>query len=612
MSEVDDRKLLSKLMDKYSLEEISSIFSGIDDKIIQLHKCSSNDFLELNEHFKGYYKESKIISDNANLIFEALNDESITTSLKNVADFGKNFTEKNKDFDERTNNAFYIANEIQAILNEINLPLNNFWQNMMSLKFLIANIKLNTTYAGKEKETGLHKSIRIIEKITGKLKNELDKIELILSEIKSEHEVLINTIKNLRNKKISEIGLIQYYLLPSIALVNKKKKESLEKLPALKEKTDFSSKSLANIITNLQYQDIIRQKIEHIQKTHEEIIKDLSTMVDDDKNEVNIHTKVKIFLKIRDIAGLQAAQLLHANKEYQTAIETITEKFRLIGETMARVSQICLDISLTGNKPGKNFFETIQENLYQANETANDYIEIYRKSAESNTFISHKTASLSHFFSGLSTLYEELKEETHKLILAAGLETEENNNLKGQISAVLKDSDNYLYKISASIKTLAESRTRINNAMGFDDEKYDLTKNLHLFNRKIENVIDALQETNLKIDQLLNENSEKSTFITRDIENSIENVKYYDLFEKVIEKIIHELNSINLKLNTDNEELNRNMASNLEYLKQRYTMASEHHIHDKMATFGLEGAMAGVSNHDPAEVDEEDDNLELF
>ncbi|MFO8234042.1 MAG: hypothetical protein R6U04_01370 [Bacteroidales bacterium] len=38
------------------MEEVSSLFSQISVKIIELHKCSSKDFLNLKKDFQSYYK----------------------------------------------------------------------------------------------------------------------------------------------------------------------------------------------------------------------------------------------------------------------------------------------------------------------------------------------------------------------------------------------------------------------------------------------------------------------------------------------------------------------------------------------------------------------------
>ena len=56
------------------LKNITSKFTQIDTKIIELLQCSSDDFLGLNADFKELYRSSSAISKSATDIFEILSD----------------------------------------------------------------------------------------------------------------------------------------------------------------------------------------------------------------------------------------------------------------------------------------------------------------------------------------------------------------------------------------------------------------------------------------------------------------------------------------------------------------------------------------------------------
>ena len=116
--------------------------------------------------------------------------------------------------------------------------------------------------------------------------------------------------------------------------------EVSRRLPSLKTLTDQISESIANIITNLQYHDIIRQKIEHVQSSHRGLLQNLTDF--DPSNEAQ---HIDYLSRIRDLANIQAALLVRANKEYQRAIELITEKFRSISEDMANISMLCTELT---------------------------------------------------------------------------------------------------------------------------------------------------------------------------------------------------------------------------------------------------------------------------
>jgi len=71
----NDKNQFSALLNAYSIQEITTIFGEIDEKILSLHSCSSEDFLTLNAYFKKYYSDSKTISNNASNLFNILTNE---------------------------------------------------------------------------------------------------------------------------------------------------------------------------------------------------------------------------------------------------------------------------------------------------------------------------------------------------------------------------------------------------------------------------------------------------------------------------------------------------------------------------------------------------------
>ncbi|MBO4772963.1 MAG: hypothetical protein J5595_10540, partial [Bacteroidales bacterium] len=87
---------------------------------------------------------------------------------------------------------------------------------------------------------------------------------------------------------------------------------------------------------------------------------------------------------------------------------------------------------------------------------------------------------------------------------------------------------------------------------------------------------------NQKIEQILTNNSKLSLNLSSEIKSSVEQVKYYDFFEKIMLEIVTELNNIYSKL--DNNTINvlrNNKTENLKSLEERYTMESERIIHQQ-------------------------------
>ena len=339
MSEpIGDKNYIENLLNALSVPDALVTFSNIDKCIGQLLDCSSEDFLTLNNHFKNYHKESKVISQNVSNIIQILTDKKINESFGDIKKFCDSFSNLTNLFSQ---NIELLDVEIKKSINKLEhlkITYNNYKQNLGSIKILLANII--TEEVSGQNEQLKNKKADVEEKIESIKNHILSTDDLIegYTNIAQESYLLLSKIKT---ENYQQLQKLNDNIEISFNLFNKKYTEASLLFPALQQITEKNSTNIAKIVTNLQYHDIIRQKIEHIQKTHKDIIEDLSSYDNDNQSQTLLHNKAKTFLKIRDVAGLQAAQLLHANKQYQMAIEEIGNNLEEIGNEMIIISCNC-------------------------------------------------------------------------------------------------------------------------------------------------------------------------------------------------------------------------------------------------------------------------------
>ena len=182
-----------------------------------------------------------------------------------------------------------------------------------------------------------------------------------------------------------------------------------------------------------------------------------------------------------------------------------------------------------------------------------------------------------------------------------------------QLKSLVKETDSHekhIGEIHNELTTKVE--IMVNPKNSFSAEK-NILKNLNELSSTIPNLIELVKQSIQNIDELLYSNSSISINVSDNIKNSLKKIKYYDLFEKTCEKIVEDLNSVNLKLNYGTTDGDPSRSENLKHLKDRYTMESEHIIHDQLTkNFNNKensDPLTDLSNEN-SEVD--DDNLELF
>lgn len=585
-----EKKYIENLLNSVSINETIDTFIKIDEKIIRLLECSSEDFLLLNNEFKDYFKDYKHINQTASKLHETITkslDENALATLKST------FSAINVDilnfFAIKDEYSSSYAHYLQKLESDY-IHLTNAKQNLTSLKLILANIRIRDAQSPNAKE--IDKSMNDVEQLVHTLKNSFTKLETIHLKVKDSF-IESKPVQNLNvtEEVMSMLENIQEYIdLATEISVN---------VPSITKRIkDFSSictNRIEKIITNLQYSDIIRQKIEHIQRTHKDILSELNKVLALSDNTGLIHFRVKVFFKIRDVAGLQAAQLLHANLQYQSAIVEINEDLDNIGNEMLAISKQSNSLFSTHHKPF---------NLSGFIDSINTLSTVLTKFNPSSGQISkNQIDNIEEFNKELKSTLDQVND---LVVFTTNLES---SCKKGQYNASDLINISNIANLTKDISLVLIKLTL--NPSNILPEKVDLSipiDNLNAISENLKNIDQIIQP-------LLIEENNLKTGITPQLKDSVKRVKYYQQFEEVCENIIDQLNHLNIKLNYGREtESPITREENLKLLKSRYTMESEHAIHDHIAQ--KEGDINKADNSIleilSQKSNDEDDNLELF
>ena len=336
MSEDELNKIrIGTLLETYSVKEISSLFTAIDKQILSLHECSSEDFLSLNNDFKILYKQSSTIANNVNTILNVFNTKRNKELYSNIHNFYDDLKSQFDIFDQKLQLSLEFLDQLSNQLRFVFFPLKNFGQNLMSLKYLLAN--LNLSLSESDNENGFE-NFRKIEERINKLKYFSERILRGINSLRKISKITYSNLTNIKDQNELNIEVFLNDIRDRINKIEEKYKKNEDCIPEIRKRSDKSAVSISDIIKKLQYQDIIKQKMEHIQQTHKDLINELEKFENAPNDEKHLNDKAKFFIRIRDIAGLQAAQLIQANKEYQSALEIIFNNFMQIGDNMKVIS----------------------------------------------------------------------------------------------------------------------------------------------------------------------------------------------------------------------------------------------------------------------------------
>ncbi|MCB8963938.1 MAG: hypothetical protein H6536_02720 [Bacteroidales bacterium] len=583
------------------LHNITEKFRQIDQKILELLQCASDDFMGLNTNFKELFRSSSLLSKNASSIFDMLSDSDTRSMVEELELLYKELHKSHNPIVSQSVEGIDLTKEMHEIAGNLHLQVKNLNQNLLTLKFLLANLKITGTGTPEQNSPAISQLTANYNKHINQQKlreYQNDKSLERLHELIDESIIRVDTYYLQLSQQVS---LVLDLLHTSIMLFADKQQEVSLRMPNLKSITERISESIANIITNLQYHDIIRQKIEHVQTSHRALLQNLS-----DFDPLNEGQHIDYLSRIRDLANIQAALLVRANKEYQRAIESITDKFRSINDDMSSISQLCKELSQS-----------------QFNQELIHY-----------TDLSHKLDSIIAPLQSIPLVEHSLMGELKVVVdstsstLATVGSTEKNvgeeevfipdNNLvalknaypQGNIVDQLKEVGQDVENTSNQIQTIAQRFADINRRLStvYTDltQKQSLITDQGEMGDRISAILDMFKKQDEQMFKLLTENFTVSKSMDSVVAGSIRQIKYYDFFEVRIIEIIKMLNEAfqEIKGSADRAE----DADDMEFLKQLYTMESEHQIHESVIVGGLkpeEQDIDGLTETD-------NDDVELF
>ncbi len=577
--EIENKIELKALLDTYSVEEIAALFSSIDKNLISLHECSADDFLKLNAEFKSIYSKSKIINANINSVLDHFNDNKSSEFYKQIEKLYDSLKARIELFDYKLDIAIDAFEKITNHLRLVFFPFKNYSQNLMSLKYLVANLNLTISNVSDEEKNKIEQQNQVTSQIINEIKTLSEKVVKNLNYLRKVSKISLVNLYHIKEQKEINVESLIIDIQQVLDILKKKYKKNQVLIPEIIDSSEKSTQSVNDIIKKLQYQDIIQQKMEHIQKTHRDLIRELEAFENTNKDDTHLNDLAKCFLRIRDIAGLQAAQLIHANKEYQSALEIIINQFLNIGDNMKFISQKGDKILFDDN--GLKLYDDIIELFSTANNVLDQKFSQNRKINQDIAGLEKQLSVIDLCFAKLSDLTKKLDQSFNDSIDYIQRVSKGNNETEKavlQIKNLYSDINNNYTKVYKIFKEL----THIKN--NFQDFKENNDQNILSddYISRFGAFVEEIKSSGDKIDEKLQENRHVSSDVLEIIKRSIAEIKYYKLFEKVIEEIITELNTINYKLKTENQESDLSKEENLKNLKEYYTMQTEHLIHDQI------------------------------
>lgn len=578
----------------YSVEEIVSLFEDVDQKIQDLHQCSADDFLGLNAKFKNFYKESKSVSSDATTLLALFSHEQ-NEQLKEELTAGRTELQLSLDsMKEQQYETLRLVHDLGDAMSAYLFPLRHINNEfgILNMELIALEVSFRTALLQNNFDTiGFQQMIRDWEEFV----YDITETKKLSQSFLEECEYSLHHIELIGGRGLRSLVTLTELTEQGLILFDAKQKESNQNLPAIRAKSDSVAKSIADVITSLQYQDIIRQKMEHIQQAHVKLLDDLQ-QIDLDKSP-NAWTQVLV--QVRDISALQAAQLLATNKEYQAAIEAIALHFRTIAKEMTSVASICRStMNDNDDREQRSTITDLVDRFKRADALLARVLEVFPECSREVLLIRDGASMLQKRIGGhvetffrLSTQVEVMLSPYRKTL---GRHFEHYMlQVDEMLSTMRRNMESVSVQNAILIKSI-EGLGRYAKKLAESELLWDYVQlNVKRSHSLSERLLNTEQESNA----LLRKIETTCRSISDETQAALAAVRYYDFFENVIAEIVRGLSSMSSRICA---EVDVAEHGDMSAVRDLYTMESERKIHDQFTG----------SNEEEAPAD--DDDLELF
>lgn len=553
-----------------TIKGIGEVFSDIDKKILLLNQCSYDDFTIFNNQLKNFNNQLHTLSDNLkNILTQNIQDSYKKNEFETLIDKASAIIEKIKlSFDLTIKE----INKFKRNLNSLTVRAKSYKQNLLTFKYLLSNLKIRLVYLNPTNFSV--EGILIIDEQIYRLNGIIGQ----LKEIKNffEHFSMESIVEMRNNTEMLQKEIYKIYEMWS-------KNENLYSeveicVNSMNGKISAAASNLGQVITQLQFQDIVRQRMEHIQKMHRQVLEIAEKFDDAEFSSLPAVRQARYVIQLRDIAILQMGQLSQVNVQYQNAIEVISRIFLSIVENLTDASLLyILNFNVGDNH---NLLNGSKMSKYLEN--AVFYYDQLMSEMQSNL---NKYENITQVLKSYSKCFFDITEIHKKFVDFSNILIEEidNSDLTKEERQSIKEYIDHLIinnNIISEFKIIDVQNSEIQKRLlNYLMEVSNLTNNneLNITINKISKTTETIISGSNVINEIYKTNENISNMLVENVFDAMQQVKYFDLFEREINDIVNNLTIIyNQIIGNSRKKVN---ADVINCFRELYTMENERKVH---------------------------------
>ncbi|UTF51559.1 methyl-accepting chemotaxis protein [Desulfomicrobium sp. ZS1] len=357
------------------------------------------------------------------------------------------------------------------------------------------------------------------------------------------------------------------------------------------------TESMGQVIASVQFHDITRQQVEHVEEILEQAVREISTRGEDDAG---------LGAWVRDVLTLQAPQLRQAQEMFSGAVEELIGNLISIGHGIEDLHGKITAVAYADRKGGVSILDAIRHHIGDVTNAMRTTSGDISETSKTMSHMAETISTVSTFVHGI----EDIGAEIELIALNARVKAAHTGDQGRTLGVIAMEIQNLSVDARARTGTVAEILNRISSVaerLSTLARDSDVSEMVGGIQGRFETVLDHLAGLDAELGTNVAHLSELSTGLVSQINALTSSIHFHDLVSGQLLNLEKEITVLKDTFAPFSAELDT--ARQPEKLREqlsRYTMDSERLVH--LSVLGHHG-----DAHDNGEVDLFGDNdVELF
>ncbi len=615
-------KLIPYLAVHSPLEDVSDpeedlVFAGqcterldaLAEKLVSIATSTDDEFLEIGERLAHFHKCAREAVQMSADVVDQVAGEKMKKAITNLEEIVSNIERYLTKTEDEAAHCSKTLGTISNLLDDMTEPLVGFRKMNKVLRMFGTSTKIESARIG-ENASGFNTLAEEVNLLAERVQDKsitihaqkkdlgviVQQTRSMVSAMEAEQRNHVRTI--LDKTKLSLSAIIEINTMCADSAV------------ALSSFSEEISRNIGGVVISLQFNDIVRQQLEHVQEA-------LVSLVERLRNQSNASICNDLVSDIGDICELQAAQLNHAVNELVAAVESIIGNLGEIAGKEQRMSTETRKMAGIADRTDVSFFEEMEKGFAVVQKSLAMSIASNSTLSTAITNVAGTVGDIAKFINDIDEVWEEIELiSINAQIKSARIGT------GGAALGVIAEAIQRL-SVDTNIRTISVSKTLTAIDEAAASQWLKVTGDIHQMEEdvgdlmnKLNSILDFMRRVSENLLSSLSMLDREVQALCAEIEYVTSGITAHTRVADLLGEDIKDLNRIvDVARSIVPAKVAVEGAKSLKEEASRYTMSSERFVHESLMG-GVTGelASAGVLGMENLEATDSElgDNVELF